>query len=159
MAKGTWSLSLSSMVIENPSICLYLIQVKDYFRKNLWKIWMGHSKPISSAWKIIPNAGISETSLKIMRSTLNRPLKNVVVKVIKHQIFRGELDPDVVLGLLGLNFLTLEGKAWLCRPQKLARQCCVVERLGIRGPGVRTWLTFQIWSWTTMSFLKPLFLV
>ena len=42
-------------------------------------MWMDQSKPISSAWKVTPRAGISGTSLKIMKSTLNLPLKNIVV--------------------------------------------------------------------------------
>lgn len=72
-----------------------------------------------------------------MKSTLNLPLKNSVVKVIKQQILRNELDPDAVLDLLNLNFLTLKGKAWLCPPQKFARQCFVVGRLGVRGFGIK----------------------
>lgn len=79
-----------------------------------------------------------------MKSTLNPPLKNIVVKVPKHQIFGNELDLDVVLDLLDLNFLPPKGKTWLCLHQKLARQCYIVERLGVRWSGIKLCLTSQI---------------
>lgn len=72
-----------------------------------------------------------------MKSTLNLFLKNIVVKVFKYQIFGNELDFDVVLDLLDLDFFFLKGKIWFCLYQKLVRQCYMVERLGVRWFGIK----------------------